>query len=190
MPVVNMLNTKYVIYHPGQEPLRNPYNYGNAWFVNDVKVVSTAREELLSLRDTDLKNTAVVRDDWAGDWSSYLSGDSTGSIRLTSYGPEKLVYESEASSPRFAVFSDIYYPKGWNAYIEGEPTSIERVNYILRGLKVPAGENTIEFRFEPRSVRTANTLAIIGGILIVLLAGYLIWRYWGNHSLNKSDNRS
>jgi hypothetical protein len=177
MAVVNMLNTKYVIYHPGQEPLKNPYRFGQAWFVNNLKEVSSAVQELASLRDTDLRNTAIIRDRQVGEWSGYQNTDSTGNIRLSTYEPEKLVYEAQVSSDKLTVFSEIYYPKGWNAYIDGKEVEIKRVNYILRALMVPVGKHTIEFRFEPNSVKMANTLAVIGGILIILLVLFVIWRY-------------
>lgn len=179
MPVLNMLNTKYIIYHPGQSPVKNPYNFGDAWFVNDVKTVSSAQEELASLRNVDLKRTAVLRQDRVGEWGSYQNNQDGGSISLTSYAPDHLIYEIEAPAEKLTVFSDIYYPKGWNAYVDGEQVEIKRVNYILRAIMVPEGEHKVEFRFEPQSVSTANTMAYVGSILVVIFGLFLIWMYRG-----------
>ena len=177
MPVLNMLNTKYVIYNPGQQPIENPYRYGNGWFVDRVQTVPSPRQELSSLQDADLKNAAVVREDRAGDWASYRNEDDGGEINLSTYEPDRLEYHVKAPSEKLAVFSEIFYPKGWEAYIDGEEAEIKRVNYVLRAVMIPEGEHTVEFRFEPSSVRTANVIAIIGGLLIVLYAIWLIISY-------------
>ncbi len=176
MPVLNMINTRYVIYNPGQRPLTNPYALGNAWFVGDVKVVDSAEDELAAIGKIDPLTTAVVRAEWAGQWAGFRQSASGGTLELTKYAPDKLVYTSESSVEQPAVFSDIYYPKGWKAYIDGKETEIKRVNYILRGLMVPAGNHTIEFVFEPDSFFRGKVLAIIGGLLILLLAAYWGWR--------------
>lgn len=177
MSVLNMLNTKYVIYNPGQQPIENPSRFGNAWFVDQVQTVPSPRQELSSLQDADLENVAIVREDRAGDLASYNNEDEGGEIHLTTYEPDRLGYEVEAPSEKLAVFSEIFYPEGWKAYVDGEETDIKRVNYLLRAIMVPEGEHTVEFRFEPSSVKTANVIAIIGGILIVLFAVWLIIRY-------------
>ncbi|MFW6327524.1 MAG: YfhO family protein, partial [Bacteroidota bacterium] len=186
MQVLHMLNTKYVIYHPGQAPLENPYVYGNAWFVKNIETVSTAEEELAALRNVDLSKTAVIRQDRLGDWGSYQSDESDSKIQLVSYAPDNLVFSSNAEEQKLAVFSDIYYPAGWKAFIDGEEVEIKRVNYILRALMVPEGEHTIEFQFDPGSVKTANTLAIFGGVLILLIALWLLWR--NRHSFLRNGN--
>jgi hypothetical protein len=178
MPVLNMLNTKYVVYHPGQEPVKNIHNYGDAWFVNNFKVVLSAEEEISGLRNVDLQKTALIRQDRLDDsWKSYQNDREGGNIELITYAPDRLTYKVTSPGKKVAVFSEIYYPAGWNAYIDGEKTEIKRVNYILRALMVPDGEHTVEFRFEPSSVRLANTLAIFGGILILLFAAFLLWKY-------------
>ena len=177
MPVLNMLNTKYVIYDPGQQPIKNPYRYGNGWFVDEVRTVPSPRQELSALKDADLKNTAVVGEDRAGDWASYNNDTSGGQINLTEYAPDQLTYQVDAPSRKLAVFSEIYYPAGWNAYVDGEEVPLKRVNYLLRGVMIPEGEHEVTFRFEPSSVKTANILAIAGGVLIVLFALWLVWRY-------------
>ena len=186
MPVLNMLNTKYVIFHPGQEPLENPHAYGNAWFVSNIETVSSAEEELQALADSDLQRTAIIRQDRLGDWGSYQNTSGGNEIELISYTPDHMKFEAVANGDKIAVFSDIYYPAGWKAFVDGEEVEIKRVNYILRALMVPNGEHTIEFRFEPGSVKTANTLAIIGGVLVVLMGLVLLW--WYRHALfSKAD---
>ena len=177
MPVLNMLNTKYIIYHPGKAPLKNPYNFGDAWFVNDVKTVSSARDELGSLRNVNLQKTAILRQDRVGKWGSYQNNQKGGSITLTGYAPDQLTYEIDAPSEKLTVFSDIYYPRGWNAYVDGQQVEIKRVDYILRAIMVPQGEHKVEFRFEPQSVHVANIMAYAGGILVVIFGLFLIWIY-------------
>jgi hypothetical protein len=177
MPALNMLNTKYIIYHPGQAPLENPFAYGNAWFVNNIETVASAEEELTSLKNVDLTKTAIMRQDRVADWGSYQNLEAGSTIELTSYAPDHLIFRARANGEKLAVFSDIYYPAGWKAFVDDNEVEIKRVNYLLRALMVPEGEHTIEFRFEPASVNTAKTLAVIGGILVVLFALGLLWRY-------------
>jgi hypothetical protein len=177
MPVVNMLNTKYIIFHPGQEPVKNPHNYGDAWFVNNLKVVPSALEELSSLRNTDLQNIAVVRAEHASGWKDYQSNDTTGTLDLIAYAPDKMKYRVRTPSRRLAVFSEIFYPKGWHAYIDGDRAEIKRVNYILRGVMIPPGAHTVAFRFEPETFIVSKTIGLLGGVLIVLLSLFILWRY-------------
>ncbi len=176
MPVLNMLNTKYIIVNPNQPPLPNPYALGNSWFVKNIRVVASADEEIAALGEIDPASTAVIRDDWAGKWTGYSREESVGKIELTAYAPDKLKFRSESPVEQPAIFSDIYYPKGWKAYLDGNQIEIKRVNYILRGLMVPAGNHTIEFKFEPQSFYTARVLAIIGGIIILILLVLLVLR--------------
>ncbi|MGQ1889491.1 YfhO family protein [Thermophagus sp. OGC60D27] len=177
MPVLNMLNTKYIIYNPGQEPLVNTHNFGEAWLVDNLKTVSSAEEEISSLKNVDLHKTAVIRTERLDDlWSNYQNNNGEGAVQLIDYAPDKLVYHAKVVGDKVAVFSEIYYPAGWNAYVDGTKTEIKRVNYLLRAIMVPDGEHTIELRFEPSSVHLANTMAFIGGGLLVILALFLIWK--------------
>ncbi len=176
MPVLNMLNTKYIIANPNQPPVKNPYALGNAWFVKNIRVAASPEEEIAALGEINPASTAVIREDWAGKWAGYKREESVGEIELTAYAPDNLMFKSQTPVEQPAVFSDIYYPKGWRAYIDGNQVEIKRVNYILRGLMVPAGNHTIEFRFEPKSFYTARVLAIIGGIIILVLAGLRLTR--------------
>jgi hypothetical protein len=185
--VLNMLNTKYFIV-PGEKgaPMvqKNPGAIGNAWFVSEVKWVKTAREEMDALNapslgnpaDTAMKNffnpvqTAVLRDTFKRLVGNYAFGkDSTANIQLTKYSPRSLTFESNNSQNGLAVFSDIYYPAGWHAKIDGKETPIMRTDYVLRALQVPAGKHVIEFSFDPPLFASSERIALFGNILLTLL---------------------
>lgn len=187
--VLNMLNTKYIIFNgPQQQAVYqpNPGALGNAWFVDEVKWAKTADEEMQmlsasALGDTainpnsfDPKHTVILRDHYHKELSGFQFGkDSAASIRLTKYGLNDLSYQSNNSQPGLAVFSDIYYPYGWEAYVDGKEVEILRANYVLRAIKVPAGPHKIEFHFRPQSFATGNKIALISSIVLIglLLAG-------------------
>ncbi|MBS2209864.1 YfhO family protein [Carboxylicivirga mesophila] len=169
MPVLNMMNTKYIIYNPGAAPIFNPNYMGNAWFVKDVQEVANPDEEIAALGTTDLHSTAVVEKRFINKVQNYAVDSVMGRIQLTHYAPDYLIFESNAPQEQLAVFSDIYYDKGWKAYIDGEEAEMIRTNYILRGLMIPAGEHDIEFRFKPQSFAVGQTVAIISSIIILLL---------------------
>jgi hypothetical protein len=165
--VLNMLNTKYLI--GGTEtsqiiPNRNAY--GNAWMVDDIIKVSSANEEINKLSQTNLKKTAIVRD---GLLKENVSG--SGNIRLKSYTPRELTYSASISGGKgLAVFSEIYYEKGWEAYIDDRQAKIIPVNYLLRGLVIPEGDHTIRFIFNPSSYTTGNIImTIFSAILLILI---------------------
>lgn len=181
--VLNMLNTRYFIFPAGQRgqtvPILNPHAYGNAWFVDKVQYVNNANEEIEALNDILPTETAIVdarfKDVLKGATEGYK--DSLSNIRLTAYEPNRLVYETENSKDGIAVFSEIYYPDGWQATIDGQPAQIGRADYILRTMYVPAGKHTIEMRFDPKSLHVTEGIAygalallIIGVISIVLIA--------------------
>lgn len=181
-PVVNMLNTRYIIVHPEIAPVKNPYAMGNAWLVSDVKVVTTYRDELDALRLNDLSRKAIIHTDFSKELERITIGTEGGTIELTSYHPDKLEYVAKVGSPQLAVFSEIYYPAGWKAYINGERVPILRANYLLRALAIPAGESTIEFKFEPTSYRIGNAVAIIGSLIILMLSGLFLYKTKGRLS--------
>jgi hypothetical protein len=175
-PVLNMLNTKYVIYHGDAPPMQNPYAMGNAWLVNDIRTVGTYREELDALEQIVLSQTAIIHTEFADVLQGYTVGTNGGTIELTEYGLETLNYRAEIESPQLAVFSEIYYTGGWNAYINGQKAPIVRVNYLLRGVFLPAGESEIVFRFEPTSYKYGRLLAFAGSIMLILLIGFYFWQ--------------
>ena len=237
LSTLNMLNTKYFILNPNAPAVSNPYTYGNAWFVKNIKVVENADEEICGLYNPDKiqevkqilkeketteskiknmqseiqtlqkqknksseinkiknelnkiyqeygiasaklteltnfnpKETAVVNKKFAEQVKGFTyQPDSTASIKLLSYAPNKLVYESTAKTDQIAVFSEIFYAKGWNAYVNGKLTPHFRADYVLRAMKIPAGKNKIEFKFEPQIWKTGNTVSLIGSIIFILL---------------------
>ena len=171
--VLNMLNTKYVIYSPEAAPIQNPEAFGGAWFVNKVSYVNSADEEMMALASTDLKNVAIIRNDQKDIVGK--AGNGQGSIDLVNYDMDRMTYKSNSSSDQMAVLSEIYYPIGWTATIDGEEVEIGRANYLLRTIPVPAGEHTIEFVFEPSSYYVGENIALAGSVLVILLlAGTVI----------------
>lgn len=176
--VLNMLNTKYFIFPAGQQrqtvPILNPHAYGNAWFVNKVQYVNNANEEIDALDSIIPTETAVVdarfKDVLKGTMESYK--DSLSSIRLTSYAPNRLTYETNNAQDGIAVFSEIYYPDGWHVTIDGQPAELARADYILRTMHVPAGQHTIEMRFDPTSLHVTEGIAY--GALALLVIGIIV----------------
>jgi hypothetical protein len=180
--VLNMLNVKYVIQNTGNGeniPTVNPAANGPAWFVSDVKVVNTADEEMRALDNLDTKTTAVINKAKfveAAQKTRYAV-DSTATIKLDAYEPNYLKYTSNNSNEGLAVFSEIYYGEGWNAYIDGKLIPHFEANYTLRALNVPAGKHTIEFKFEPQVVKTGSAIALISFIIMLGLIGTGIFIY-------------
>lgn len=171
--VLNMLNTRYFIL-PSKDmliPLKNPQANGNAWFIKNIKTVASSDSEIVSLYHIDTKHEAVIQEKNKQGINLSPSYSGEGKITLQSYKPNYLVYESDNSNKGFAVFSEIYYPKGWNAYLDGNLMPHTAVNYVLRGMEIPAGKHKIEFRFEPESYKTGNTIAMIGSLLLLLSVG-------------------
>lgn len=170
--VLNMLNMKYVIVNPNQNPLYNVHAFGNAWFVDNYKFVESADEEIATLGTENLKRTAIINKnkfDISNLPELLYSNDSSKYVNLIKYEPDKLEFEVNSSKDGFVVFSDIYYPVGWNAYIDDKPVSIYQVNYILRGLVMPAGKHIVKFEFKPAAVFVANKIAFAGSILVILI---------------------
>jgi hypothetical protein len=182
--VYNMLNTKYFILPAGQgqaQVVPNTEACGNAWFVNTIQFVPTADSEMEALSAPNLfdttkvegnfkpKETAIVRENLKSLVSkTSFTKDSTATIKLAQYGLNKISFESNNANDGFGVFSDIYYDGGWVAKIDGKETPIIRTNYVLRGLMIPSGKHTIEFKFEPQVVKTGSTIALVSSILMIL----------------------
>lgn len=174
-PVLNMLNTKYIIVSPESFPIYNSGSLGNAWFVKSIKQVENADAEINALYDFDPKTEAVVDKRFAGQLNSSVTFDSTATIKLDEYKPNYLKYSSVASMPQTAVFSEVYYPKGWNVYIDGKPADYFRANYVLRAMVIPLGTHQIEWKFEPKGYSVGNTLSVISAIILLLLiAGVMV----------------
>lgn len=178
--VLNMLNTRYIIYNTEAPPLVNKHALGNAWFVKDVKMVDNADGEINAIGQVDLGTTVVVDKRYESDLAGFTpKADPAASIKLTDYKPNDLKYESNASSEQLAVFSEIYYKDGWNAYIDGESKPYFSADWVLRAMRIPAGKHTIEFKFEPQRYTTGEKIAL-GSSLILILAIigslYMSWR--------------
>lgn len=178
--VFNMLNTKYFIIK-GQDgnptSQRNPAALGNAWFVNNIKMVPNANAEIDSLNGFDPAGDAIIHEEFK-DYVSGLKPSKNGSITLTTYSPNKIEYESNTEGEQLAVFSEIWYGpnKGWQAYIDGKAVDHIRANYVLRALKVPSGKHTIVFEFKPKAYYLGETISLIcSGILLALL-GLVIFK--------------
>ncbi len=174
-PVLDMLNVKYVIVPTGQGdvPITNPFANGNAWFVSKVKDVMTADQEIKALDKLKTNDEAIIS--FASNNAMSIksmggfSKDSTSIIELTSHKPNHLKYVSNNSKNGFGVFSEMYYENGWKATIDGKDTEILNVNYVLRGLQIPAGKHTIEFKFEPQVVKTGSIITLISSVVMFLL---------------------
>ena len=176
---INMMNTKYIIYDLNSAPLLNPEALGNAWFVNGFQLVNNADEEIVALKDFSPAAEAIIDKRFA----QFVEGktfhkDSSGYIKMNQYEPNYLKYTAKASSEQLAVFSEVYYDKGWEAFIDGKQVPHFRVNYVLRALVMPAGEHTIEFKFKPKSYYTGNKISLASSLLLILaIIGYSFSEY-------------
>ena len=164
--VLNMLNTKYLVAGPQREAvLTNPSAFGNAWFVSEVVKANNPDEVMETLRITNLQKTAVIN---SSEFPDVDSGGS-GSINLTSKSPNQVSYQvSIEGEAALAIFSEIYYPKGWSVSIDGKEGKIIRANYVLRALEIPEGDHEIIFKFAPKSYATTNSVMMICSILIIV----------------------
>jgi hypothetical protein len=186
MQVLNMLNTRYIIQpdnnnRPSVAP--NMGFLGNAWFVDDYKLVNNADEELAALSDFDPAKTAIIDKRFEKQLEGFTAqADSTASILLVEYAPNMLKYQANTKKDQLAVFSEIYYDKGWNAYVDGEKVPHFRVNYVLRAMIVPAGKHLIEFKFEPKVYAIGEKVSFASSLLVILLvlgyAGFEIRKYF------------
>ena len=178
--ILNMLNVKYIIQTDSTGaafPVQNPNANGNAWFVKNVILVNKPDDVMKTLDKLDTKNVAVFN---VHDYGSKFKNarlkekwDNSGTIKLDVYKPNYLKYTSENKGKGLAVFSEIYYEKGWNAYVDGKLTEHFPVDYVLRAIRIPAGKHTIEFKFEPQVIQTGSTITLISsvGMLLLLIVG-------------------
>jgi hypothetical protein len=177
-----MLNTKYIIAtdpQNGQQSLiPNANAYGPCWFVKSIKLVKDDTEELQAVGSTNLKDTALVQQSLAA-LAGQPQWDSTSTLVLSKFDNDAVEYTANSDKPQFAVFSEVYYPYGWNAYLDGKKTEYTRTDYVLRGMAVPAGKHTIRFVFEPTSYKLGGTLSFTGSFLVIVfvLGGlFMAWR--------------
>ncbi|MDP4283479.1 MAG: hypothetical protein Q8891_03580 [Bacteroidota bacterium] len=173
MEVFDMLNTKYFIVQNPQtgKPMaqRNPGAFGNCWLASGIKYVANADEEMAALDHTDLKDTAVVENKFKAQVSQSPVPDSSAFIKLDENLNDKIDYTFHSTTPQFAVFSEVYYPRGWNAFIDGKKADYIKTDYVLRGMYVPAGDHKIEFRFEPSSYTNGRMISIIANLIVMLI---------------------
>lgn len=168
--VFNMLNTKYFIVDPKMDPLKNPYALGNAWFVEKYRVVNSADEEINALETFDPGSEAIIDNRFVKDLGGFTAPVSIdGTIALGSYSPNKMVYQSSSKSDQLAVFSEVYYQPGWNAYVDGKKSPHVRANYLLRAMIIPAGDHQVEFRFEPNSFYAGQKVSLAASLITILL---------------------
>jgi hypothetical protein len=180
LPVLNMLNARYfIIPDTARRPIsfRNYSALGNAWFVRNFRMVDNADAEIKAVKEFDPHDLAVVDKKFKDDLNNWEpSRDSSDFIRMLKYSPNDLVYSSHSAKPGLAIFSEIYYPKGWNAYIDGKPAPHFRADYILRAMMLPAGDHNVEFKFEPTVYFTGEKISMVSSVglllLIVVAAGF------------------
>lgn len=178
--VLDMLNTKYLItadQNGQKEMMKNRSTAaGHAWFVQKVEYVKNADEEMMAISSFDPKNVMVVDQKFKSLIDVKKVGyDGNGFIRLTNYHPDHLTYEYSSGRDALAVFSEMWYEKGWNAYVDGEKIPYFRADYILRAAQLPGGNHKLEFKFEPSSYYTGETISLIASILLLLSLGYAIF---------------
>lgn len=178
--ILDFLNVKYILY-PEEEsgelkPLLNPNALGPAWMVSEIETKATPDALLEALKETDFKTTALVLDhELPADFSKQYTLDSLAQITLSKAKPDQLTYRVQTTTPAFAVFSEMHYPKGWKATLDGKPVPIVNVNYVLRGVQIPANASVIEFRFEPAVIKQGTRLRWLSlGLfaISILVLGY------------------
>ena len=169
LKVVNMLNTKYIIYNPNSQPFQNFYAYGNAWSVNDIRWVETPNEEIDAIATTDLQHTAIVNKEFERQFEGFQFTDSIPvQITLNEYQPNKLTYHFKSGSDQLLVFSEIWTSKGWSMTIDGQEKPLLRANYLLRAAIIPSGEHEIVMTYIPRAYTVCNTIQLVSSLIMIL----------------------
>jgi hypothetical protein len=182
MMVFNMLNTRYFIQNNPStrqpQAMLNPNAFGPCWLVKSIHFVRDANEEMKALDSINVRDTAIVQKIYEPVIKFMPVPDSLASIRLIENLNDKISYQISAKTNQFAVFSEVYYNKGWDAYLDGVKTDYCKVDYILRGMPVPSGEHKIEFRFEPRSYATGNSISVMASLVTYLLLIGAAAEFW------------
>jgi len=172
--VLNMLNTKYIIYNAQAPAIPNPYTLGNAWFVSKIKWVNNADEEIQALQNFNPLEIAIA-DKKFKEQDFNFQKDTTATILLQTYLPDYLKYQTNTTKEQLAVFSEIYYEKGWNAYVDGEKQKHFRVNYVLRATRIPVGKHIVEFKFEPTMYDIGRIISMISSGILLLMIILALW---------------
>lgn len=169
-PTLNMLNTRYIIYNPEQPPLVNDYAFGNAWFVDSYRFVGSANDEMLALDTIDPRTEAVFNREFEENLQGLrITPDPDAHIEMTDYKPDRVAYRSQSAREGLAVFSEIYYEKGWKAYIDGQQIPVSRADWLLRAITIPPGSHEIVFEFDPDRVKTVGMVSTVSSILLFVL---------------------
>ena len=191
METLNMLNTKYFIVADksgNKQAQINPDANGNVWFVENVKLVNSANEEILALDSLNTKTTAVIDKSKIESKIQFnISKDSTATIELTKYNVTELTYQSNTQKEQFAIFSEIYYKDGWNGYVDGKLTPHFRVNYVLRGMKIPKGEHKIEFKFEPKVIQQGSMISLASYFILIFVS--IGWFFYDEKKKKKQKSK-
>lgn len=179
--VLDMFNVRYLITknpeNNAEQIKRRSTAAGNAWFVDRVTFVNSNAQEMQAISSFDPQKEAFVHEEFKNVLNTARLGKSENAeIKLVSYHPDTLKYEYTSPTDAFAVFSEVFYDKGWKAYIDGEEVPIIRADYILRALQVPGGNHTVEFIFAPKTVQISSVISLIASIILVLGLGFAIWR--------------
>lgn len=172
--VLNMLNTKYIIYSPNATPITNFQALGDAWMVSEIKWVNTPNEEIDALENIEPAKTAVVSREFEELLQGFSGGDARAAIQLIEYAPNKLVYDFKSKADELVVFSEIWTRKGWNLYIDGKKNALLRANYLLRSALIPAGDHSLEMRYEPAVWEVGEMISLISSLILILLTLVLI----------------
>lgn len=183
--VLNMLNTKYIIYNPDAQPFPNHFAYGNAWIANDIQWVDTPNEEIDAIATTDLRRAAIINKEFVQQVGDYQVTDSImPTIELTEYQPNKLTYSfsgvstGSTTANYLVVFSEIWTEKGWKMTIDGQEQPLLRANYLLRAAMIPAGEHEIVMEYAPKAYKMGNTVSFVSSLIMVLgLIGALVYTF-------------
>ncbi|MGY6562736.1 MAG: hypothetical protein ACXITV_11600 [Luteibaculaceae bacterium] len=186
LKVLNMLNTRYVVYSADAAPLSNPFAYGDGWAVERIKWVETADAEILSLQDENLRNTVVLNKKYEETVTKNYSALGRASVKLTDYKSNHLTYTIDSPQEQVIVFSEIFYP-GWQAYVNGEKADHFQANFVLRAMVVPAGKSTVEFKFEPSIYNTVRSLQIAGNGLLLIIVGLLLFFAYKKKDATEED---
>jgi hypothetical protein len=192
--ILNMLNVKYIIFsnpQTNQQQMQpNAYAYGPCWLVKNVRIVGGAAEEIEAIGNAHLRDTAIVQKAFSNtviqpQW------DSAATIKLSKFDNDTMDYSFSSTRPQFAVFSEVYYPHGWNAYIDGKKVEYCKADYVLRGLSIPAGQHSIRFIFEPSSYKKGVRIAYASSFLVLILfLGGLFMEWWSNRKPGVDSRKS
>lgn len=184
--ILSLLNAKYLVHGSPSSPMLelNPNAYGNAWLVSNVHWVQSENEEILALKDVDLYKTVVLQSNLKNQLKKALPTENTSKIELLDYSPQKLIYKANISSPKIAVFSEIYYPHGWTIKVNGEERDILKANYFLRAVQLDKGDKEIVMEFKPEIIETGKTMTLSFNVIFILslLGGAFLW--WKNRKSN------